>query len=88
MYAHVFQYTNSYVYHSLSNYFNRDNVGLPGFASYYLRNSAEERGHAQLLMDFQCRRGGRVRLATLGAPMADFHDAQRGDALFAGATGR
>lgn len=43
----------SYVYHSMSTYFNRDNVALPGLAAYFRAQSDEERGHAQLLMDFQ-----------------------------------
>lgn len=37
----------------MSTYFNRDNVALPGLASYFRAQSDEERGHAQLLMDFQ-----------------------------------
>ena len=47
------EYNMSYVYHSMSTYFNRDNVALPGLASYFREQSDEERGHAQLLMDFQ-----------------------------------
>lgn len=35
------------------SYFNRDNVGLPGFAAFYRNSSLEERVHAQQLMDFQ-----------------------------------
>ena len=47
------EYNMSYVYHSMSTYFNRDNVALPGLAAYFRAQSDEERGHAQLLMDFQ-----------------------------------
>ena len=43
----------SYVYHAMSAYFDRDNVALPGLASYFRAASEEERGHAQTLMDFQ-----------------------------------
>lgn len=43
----------SYQYHAMSNYFNRDNVGLPGFAAFFRSSSLEERNHAQQLMDFQ-----------------------------------
>ena len=43
----------SYQYHAMSNYFNRDNVGLPGFAAFFRASSLEERNHAQQLMDFQ-----------------------------------
>ncbi len=43
----------SYVYHAMSAYFDRDNVALPGLASYFRAASLEERGHATELMDFQ-----------------------------------
>ncbi len=43
----------SYAYHAISSYFNRDNVALPGFVSYFRDASIEERDHAQMLMDFQ-----------------------------------
>ena len=43
----------SYVYHALYAYFSRDNVALPGFAAFFKDGSEEERGHAELLMDFQ-----------------------------------
>lgn len=47
------EYSMSYQYHAMSNYFNRDNVGLPGFAAFFRASSLEERNHAQQLMDFQ-----------------------------------
>ncbi len=43
----------SYVYHAMSAYFDRDNVALPGLASYFRAASLEERTHATTLMDFQ-----------------------------------
>lgn len=43
----------SYVYHAMSAYFDRDNVALPGLASYFREAALEERTHAQELMDFQ-----------------------------------
>ena len=45
----------SYAYHAISSYFNRDNVALPGFVTYFRDASIEERDHAQMLMDFQVR---------------------------------
>jgi Ferritin-like domain len=56
------EYTISYVYHALHAYFDRDNVGLPGFAAFFKAASEEERGHAQLLITYQNKRGGRVKL--------------------------
>lgn len=43
----------SYAYHAVSSYFNRDNVALPGFVTYFRNASLDERSHAQKLMDFQ-----------------------------------
>jgi ferritin heavy chain len=60
------EYTNSYVYHALYNYFDRDNVGLPGFAKFFKDASQEERDHAEKLMAFQTKRGGRVVLKVRG----------------------
>lgn len=45
----------SYQYHAMSNFFNRDNVGLTGFAAFFRVSSLEERTHAQQLMDYQVR---------------------------------
>jgi len=60
--------TISYVYLSLHSYADRDNVGLPGFAEWFKNESDSEREHAQLLLNFQNKRGGRVKLHTLVAP--------------------
>ena len=45
-----------------SFYFDRDDVALPGFASFFKGASDEEREHAETLMKFQNKRGGRVVL--------------------------
>ena len=45
-----------------SFYFDRDDVALPGFASFFKEASDEEREHAETLMKFQNMRGGRVVL--------------------------
>lgn len=42
-------------YHSLYAFFSRDNVALPGIAAFFKKESEEERGHAELLMDYQVR---------------------------------
>jgi ferritin heavy chain len=62
-------------------YFDRDNVALPGLAAYFLKSSEDERKHAQQLMQFQNRRGGRVRLSEILKPLSDFGHPEKGDAL-------
>ncbi len=62
-------------------YFDRDNVALRGLAKYFSKSAADERSHAERLMEFQNRRGGRVRLAQIPMPNSDFDDAEKGDAL-------
>ncbi|KAK7480730.1 hypothetical protein BaRGS_00027991 [Batillaria attramentaria] len=41
----------SYCYQSMSFYFDRDDVALPGFAKYFKHQSDEEREHAEKLME-------------------------------------
>lgn len=77
------EYTNSYVYHSLYNYFDRDNVGLPGFAKFFKEASAEEREHAEKLMEYQTKRGGRVVLKALAPPLTEYDNEEKGEALYA-----
>ncbi|ETE68141.1 Ferritin heavy chain [Ophiophagus hannah] len=52
----------SYVYLSMSYYFDRDDVALKNFAKYFLHQSHEEREHAEKLMKLQNKRGGRIFL--------------------------
>eukprot|EP00884_Botryococcus_braunii_P001828 jgi/Botrbrau1/11646/Bobra.168_2s0004.2 len=77
------EYNISYVYHSLFAYFDRDNVGLPGLAKYFQDQSEEEREHAQKLMSYQNRRGGRVKLHSILMPEMEFDHPDKGDALYA-----
>jgi len=50
----------SYVYMSMAYHFDRDDVALPGFHKFMLKQSDEEREHAQKLMAYQNMRGGRI----------------------------
>lgn len=45
--------------------------------------SDEEREHAEVLMDYQNRRGGRVALRSMMSPEAEFDHPEKGDALYA-----
>lgn len=77
------EYQVSYVYHALFAFFDRDNVGLPGFAKYFKEASDEERDHAELLIKYQNKRGGRVALKTLVMPDVDLNHDVKGEALYA-----
>lgn len=61
----------SYCYQSMSFYFDRDDVALPGFAKYFKKMSDEEREHAEKLMSFQNKRGGRIVLQDIKKPDRD-----------------
>jgi len=61
----------SYVYQSMSFYFNRDDVALPGFSCFFKKSSDEEREHAEKLMKYQNKRGGRVVLQDIQKPDRD-----------------
>lgn len=77
------EYNVSYVYHAIYAFFDRDNVGLPGIAAYFKKESEEEREHAELLMEYQNLRGGRVKLQSIIAPEMEFSHPEKGDALYA-----
>ena len=46
-------------------YFDRDDVALPGFHKYFKKSSDEEREHAEKLMTYQNKRGGRIVLQAI-----------------------
>ena len=55
------EYNVSYIYHAMYAYFARDNVYLPGIAKHFLKESLEERSHAELLMNYQIMCGVRAK---------------------------
>ncbi|EPB70971.1 ferritin-like protein [Ancylostoma ceylanicum] len=61
----------SYVYLSMSMYFDRDDVALPNIAKWFRKQSDEEREHAIKLMHFQNCRGGRVIMQAVNKPEKD-----------------
>lgn len=61
----------SYVYLSMSCYFDRDDVALNNVAEWFRKQSEEERGHAMALMKFQNMRGGRVVMQSIQKPERD-----------------
>ncbi|KAH0458016.1 hypothetical protein IEQ34_013331 [Dendrobium chrysotoxum] len=77
------EYNVSYVYHALFAYFDRDNVALRGIAKFFKESSEEEREHAEKLMKYQNKRGGRVKLQSILLPLTEFNHEEKGDALYA-----
>ncbi|KAL7641352.1 UNVERIFIED_CONTAM: hypothetical protein RMT77_008491 [Armadillidium vulgare] len=58
----------SYVYLSMSYYYDRDDVSLPGICKFFKKASGEEREHAMKLLEYQNRRGGKIVLQPIEAP--------------------
>nr|AFX93743.1 ferritin 1 [Ruditapes decussatus] len=61
----------SHVYQSMAYYFDRDDVALPGFSKFFKHSADEEREHAEKLMKYQNKRGGRVVLQAIQKPDRD-----------------
>merc|ERR1712203_1264152 len=58
----------SYVYLSMSSYFNRDDQALHGFAGHFRKESDDEREHGMKLMEYQTKRGGRCVFQDIAKP--------------------
>ncbi len=54
-----------------SNYFDRWDVALPGFCKFFKKSGDEEKEHAEKLMNFQVKRGGKVILSDIKKPAKD-----------------
>ncbi|KAE8661676.1 Ferritin-2 [Hibiscus syriacus] len=78
------EYNVSYVYHAMFAYFDKDNVALKGLAKFFKESSLEEREHAEKLMEYQNKRGGKVKLLSILMPLTEFDYAEKGDALYGG----
>ncbi|KAF9895754.1 hypothetical protein BX616_008904, partial [Lobosporangium transversale] len=66
----------SQVYLSLASWADSSNQGFPGLQQFFKKSAEEEREHAQKLIEYQNRRGGRVVLQTLQAPEMDWNSPQ------------
>jgi hypothetical protein len=49
---------------------------------YFKASSEEEREHAEKLMKYQNKRGGRVKLQSILMPVMEFDHPEKGDALY------
>ncbi|MBS2599868.1 ferritin, partial [Salmonella enterica subsp. enterica serovar Typhimurium] len=50
---------------------------------FFKESSEEERDHAEKLMEYQNKRGGRVTLESLIKPLCEYDNEEKGDALYA-----
>ncbi|KAF7148264.1 hypothetical protein RHSIM_Rhsim03G0146700 [Rhododendron simsii] len=76
------EYNVSYVYHAMYAYFDRDNIAHKGLAKFFKESSEEEREHAEKFMEYQNKRGGKVKLQSILMPLSEFDHAEKGDALY------
>ncbi|XP_042411696.1 ferritin-3, chloroplastic-like isoform X2 [Zingiber officinale] len=76
------EYNVSYVYHAMFAYFDRDNIALTGFANFF-ESSDEKRDHVVNLMEYQNKRGGRVKLQSILMPLSEYDHPEKEDALHA-----
>ncbi|UYV67091.1 FTH1 [Cordylochernes scorpioides] len=60
----------SYVYLGMAYHYDRDDVALHGFHHYFKKSSDEEREHAEKLMKYLNKRGGRIQLADIQVCLA------------------
>lgn len=60
-----------YTYLSMAYHFQRDDISLPSFHKFFMKQAEEEHKHAQLLMDYQNKRGGRIKLNNISKPCED-----------------
>ncbi|XP_032629416.1 ferritin heavy chain A-like [Chelonoidis abingdonii] len=61
----------SYVYLSMSCYFDRDDVALRHMAQFLKEQSHEEREHAEKFLTYQNKRGGHIHLQDIKKPERD-----------------
>merc|ERR1712168_1758356 len=63
----------SYVYLSMSSFFNRDDQALHGFAKFFRKSSDEERDHGIKLMEYQAMKGAIELEKTVNASLLSLH---------------
>ncbi|KAI8812788.1 ferritin-like superfamily [Cladochytrium replicatum] len=67
------EFKASHIYLSMSAYFGRDSVALPGFQKFFKHSSDEEREHGEKFIDYVNKRGGRVVLSSVPAPEIEWN---------------
>ncbi|XP_055864781.1 soma ferritin-like isoform X3 [Biomphalaria glabrata] len=69
--SYTYQSMTPYITISSAYYFDRDDVALPGFHKFFKKQSEEEKEHAEKLMKYQNKRGGRIILQEVKKPDRD-----------------
>jgi ferritin heavy chain len=64
--------TASLVYRSMASHFDKDDIALKGFRKFFLHSAEEETEHAQEMIDYVNKRGGRVVLQAIPAPKSEW----------------
>jgi len=68
------EFSSAVLYFGLSAWFSRPSVAMPGMSAYFGNNYKEELEHSSMLVNYQVRRLGRLRLPTgeeLSTPAPD-----------------
>ncbi|KAK3842502.1 MAG: ferritin-like superfamily [Linnemannia gamsii] len=68
--------TASQTYLAIASYMNSDTVALPGLEKFFREQSDEEREHAQHLVDYTNKRGGRAVIPSVPAPTSEWSSAK------------
>ena len=63
---------SAFLYMSMSAH--STNIGLPGFANWFMVQYKEEMEHAMKIYDYVNNQGGKIKLMTIGEPPSDFKD--------------
>jgi len=66
-----------YKYQSIASWLARDDIALPGLASYYYATAVGEQGHAKKLIDYMAIRGGKVTYHEIGAVPTEWESARK-----------
>merc|ERR1740124_2066246 len=56
----------------LAYHFDRDDIALKGHFDWFKKQSDEERAHAQMFMEYQNKRGGRIVFQDIKAPAVEW----------------
>ena len=62
------EFSAMHAYLAMAAYFDRDDVALTNISEFFKKSAQEEKEHAEKLIEYQNKRGGRVVLSDIKAP--------------------